>query len=100
MSHIFDINSNFMYVKGYKAHEATVFLANFSHDSSYLVTGDNDGVIFVWSLRNHKVCQRIEDAHDLGVTSGDCLPSTGKFKNVKNGDFKESHTVGPIDFVW
>lgn len=78
MAHIFDLNSSFAYLKGLSGHEATVFMASFSHDSSHLITGDNDGVIYVWSLKDQQPVNRVDDAHDLGISCGDCMPSNGK----------------------
>ena len=79
MAHIFDLeNGNFGLLKSLKGHEATVFWASFSHDSSHMITGDNDGVILIWNWHKDKCVSRVDDAHDLGVTCGDCMPSKGK----------------------
>merc|ERR1711936_1287280 len=95
MAHIFDLDDpKHKLLRSCKGHEATIFLACFSHDSSHLITGDNDGVILVWNNLDYdqrfgignKSCYRVDDAHDLGVTTGDCLPDKdGNFSTMVTG---------------
>ena len=93
IAHVFDLEDpKYQLLRSCKGHEATIFLAYFSHDSSHLITGDNDGVILVWNNLycdqkfgiGDKSCFRVDDAHDLGVTSGDCLPNQGKYVHAFN----------------
>ena len=93
MAHIFDLDDpKYKFLRSCKGHEATIFLACFSHDSSHLITGDNDGIILVWNFLDfnerfgigNKSCFRVDDAHDLGVTSGDCLSAKGKRLSIND----------------
>ena len=89
MAHIFDLEDpKFKLLRSCKGHEATIQLAFFSHDSSHLITGDNDGFILVWNNLDcwdpkfgigDKHCFVVDNAHDLGVTCGDCQPDKGIF---------------------
>jgi WD40 repeat protein len=82
MAHIFDLY-DFSYIRGLKGHEATVFYATFTHESSHVLTGDNDGVINCWNVlytvkeKKMKPSFSVDVAHDLGISCGDCKPMTG-----------------------
>ena len=98
MAHIFDLEDpKFKLLRSCKGHEATIQLAFFSHDSSYLITGDNDGFILVWNNLDScdpkfgigdKHCFVVDNAHDLGVTCGDCQPDKGIFLVFSNFFFR------------
>ena len=77
LAHVFSL-TDFKYLKSLKSHEATVFFACFTHDSSHVVTGDNDGLLFVWNWTKNgqKPQSLIDDAHDLGISCGDCMPES------------------------
>jgi len=67
-------------------HEATIFLACFTSDSSRVVTGCHNGVLKLWSndsgdvtgVTSAKALATIRDAHDLGITCGECSPVAGE----------------------
>ncbi len=77
-AHLYNFcHDDFRLLKSFKSHEATIFFATFSHESSHLITGDNDGVLLSWKIKGEqsKPSFRVDDAHDLGVTSGACSTS-------------------------
>lgn len=80
-AHIFSLSS-FNHVESLRGHEATVFLACFTANSSHIITGCNDGVLKVWPLstvvndgsKSVKALSAVDDAHDLGIVCGACKP--------------------------
>ena len=82
LAHLFNVH-DLKFLQSFRGHEATIFFAALNHDSSHVVTGDNDGVLLAWKIgveHTKPVC-RVDDGHDLGITSGDCMPTTkGKVK--------------------
>ena len=85
-------------------HSATLFLACFTSDSSFVVTGCHDGVLKLWSndlinvdfnnvenqnvesqnVEHQKALSTIRDAHDLGITCGECSPVISKYSSYFN----------------
>ena len=72
-------------MKSLKSHEATVFFACFTHDSSHILTGDNDGIMYIWdwnpnqnntTSNSQKPEFSVDDTHDLGISCGDCKPDS------------------------
>ena len=83
-------------------HEATIFLSCFTSDSSLVVTGCHNGVLKLWpsyvatddsnavhcdSSKNAGACDfsknvkpfdSIREAHDMGITCGECSPTLGQ----------------------
>jgi WD40 repeat protein len=58
-------------------------LSSFTCDASLVVTGCHDGIIKVWpndaaTLKSVTV----RDAHDLGITCGDCSPVVGMYTSL------------------
>ena len=79
LAHLFNVH-DLRFLQSFRGHEATIFFAGLL-DSKHVVTGDNDGVLLAWKIgvENTKPIWRIDDGHDLGITSGDCMPiSKGK----------------------
>ena len=77
LAHLFNVH-DLKFLQSFRGHEATIFFAALNHDSSHVVTGDNDGVLLAWKIgveHTKPVC-RVDDGHDLGITSGDCMPTT------------------------
>ena len=63
------------FLQTFRGHEATVFFATLNHNSTHVITGDNDGILLIWKISQEflvKPSNRVDDAHDLGITSGDC----------------------------
>ena len=70
---------DYKYLKSLKSHEATIFFACFTHEASHIITGDNDGILYVWewTIQNcTKPSTEVCDAHDLGISCGDCMPDS------------------------
>ena len=77
-------------------HSATIFLACFTSDSSFVVTGCHDGVLKLWAndlsnidverrnvkpeRRNVSAVSTVRDGHDMGVTCGECSPVVSELK--------------------
>jgi hypothetical protein len=79
---------NFLSCSTLIGHDATILLACFTFDSSLIVTGCHDGVLKLWlnsgssqdkhsSRENNKSLDMIRNAHDMGVTCGECAPFSG-----------------------
>ena len=75
LAHLFNVH-DLRFLQSFRGHEATIFFAALNHDSTHVVTGDNDGVLLAWKIgtEHTKPVHRIDDGHDLGITSGDCMP--------------------------
>ena len=64
-------------------HDATVFMSCFaSKPCDLIATGCNDGYIKLWQFgeTESKLKSSVQDAHDLGVTCGDCDVSSSDCK--------------------
>ena len=70
----------YCFSRSFKGHDATIFLACFAHDSDHLITGCNDGFIYVWHVQgsSSKPLFTVDDAHDLGISCGDYKPDPDK----------------------
>ena len=96
-------------------HANTVFMACFvTEDGSRAVTGCNDGYLKAWNVKEEKVIQTVEEAHDLGVVCGATklnthLNSCDKYSILATGGndsiikiwkvYEEVNKLGIFEFV-
>jgi WD40 repeat protein len=57
-------------------HEGVVDILAFSHDSTWLASGDNDSTVKIWNL--HGRCLQTLQGHSGGITRIDVLPSPAR----------------------
>jgi WD40 repeat protein len=64
-------------LQGYRGHTHTSFALSscFTHDDAFVVSGSEDGSVFVWGLVEGEVLQRLEHGSSSGG-GGPCPPAT------------------------
>jgi hypothetical protein len=100
---VYDLKKNFI-VKVLKGHQNTVWTLKVSNDSSYLVSGGSDGMVFIWDLQDS--FKRVQSFFfgknvycvALGPLNRNLYIAGSEYKSIKRIDLKNILKASPEEF--